>query len=126
MTGLNYRVIDPSYAKQGIEKIIWNGMWRDKSPDAAATLLDNNNSVSRKVVEYIALINIYFASTNVDTQQRKHIEGCIAGHLGNKHPELTRFYPIDNHVGTKGQATGEKVLLLLDEEIAGIDKELMI
>lgn len=49
MTGLNYRIIDADFARKGIEKIVWNGMWRDRSPDAVVNLLDNYNEVSRKV-----------------------------------------------------------------------------
>jgi len=126
MTGLNYRIIDPDFARQGIEKIVWNGMWRDKSLSAVATLLDNYNEVTKKVVDYIGLINVYFAPTNFETDLRRHIEGCLGWNLRNKYLDLKIFYPDDNHVGTKAQRLEQKLLINLPENISGIDREQII
>ena len=52
ITGLNYRIIDPVEAKHGREKVIWNGMWRDKTPDAAARLLENYDKVKKLKESY--------------------------------------------------------------------------
>ena len=126
MTGLNYRIIDPDLARQGIERIIWNGMWRDKSPNAVATLLENYDEVSKKVTEYIGLINVYFAPTTFETHFRRHIEGCLGWNFRNNYPDLKTFYPDDNHVGTKAQRLGQKLIVNLPEDIAGIDREQII
>ena len=126
ITGLNYRIIDRDSARKGIEKILWNGMLRDRTKDAVANLLDNYDVVSKKVKEYIELINVYFASTKLETQLRKHIEGCIGWNLRTKHPDSKVFYPDDNHVGKKEKPLGLKLFVNLPEDIAGIDKELMI
>jgi len=103
ITGLNYRIIDAGFARQGIEKIIWNGLWRDKSKNAVANLLDNYNEVSKKVVEYIEIINVYFAPTHLDTEIRKHIEGCLGYDFRKKYPERQIFYPADNHLAAKSK-----------------------
>jgi hypothetical protein len=126
ITGLNYRIINPDFARQGIEKIVWNGMWRDKSPDAVATLLGKYDEVNKRVVEYVSLINIYFAPTACQTKLRRHIEGCIARGLRKKYPDLRRFYPDDNHVGTYPEPLGQKLMLSLPEPIAGLDREQFI
>lgn len=126
IAGLNYRIIDPELARQGVEKIIWNGMWRDKSANAVATLLENYNEVSKKVADYIALINIYFAPTNLEKHLRRHIEGCLGWNFRKKYPELKRFYPNDNHIGTKSQRLGKKLIISLPEDVAGIDREQII
>jgi hypothetical protein len=126
LTGLNYRIIDADFARQGIEKIIWNGLWRDKSLSAVATLLDNYNEVTKKVVDYIGLIDIYFAPTKLETHLRRHIEGCLGWNFRNKYPDLKVFYPNDNHVGTKAQRLGQKLIVNLPESIEGIDNEQII
>jgi hypothetical protein len=123
ITGLNYRIIVPFYARQDIEKIIWNGMWRDRSYRAAASLLENYGEVSKSVVEYIGILNVYFAPTTIEPHLRKHIEGCLGFNFRNKYPDLKIFYPDDNRVGTKEQWLGDKLSIVFDEEIAGIDKE---
>lgn len=124
--GLNYRIIDPTAARQGREEIIWNGMWRDKTNDAAGKLLDNYDVVSKKVKEYIGLINVYFAPTAFTMDLRRHIEGCIGWNLRNKYPQAKTFYPDDNHVGTKSEKMGETIKIILDEPIEGIEGELLI
>ena len=126
ITGLNYGIWDSEAAKQGISKMIWKGMWRDKSPDAVAFLLDNYADLSKKVKEYIGVINVYFAPTILDKHLRRHIEGCIGWNFRNKYPDLKTFYPDDNHIGTKANRLGQKIILILPEDIAGIDKEQII
>lgn len=126
IAGLNYRIIDAELAKQGIEKIIWNGMWRDKTKDAVNNLLENYNSVTKKVVDYISIINIYFSPTTVDNSMRKHIEGCLGMNLRSNYPELNVFYPNDNRVVVRKKRLGEKIKIETDDKISGIDKELEI
>ncbi|MEO6038670.1 MAG: hypothetical protein ABIQ93_09675 [Saprospiraceae bacterium] len=126
ITGLNYRIIDADLAKQGIEKIIWNGMWRDRTPNAVATLLDNYTEVSKKVVDYIGLINVYFAATTLEKHLRKHIEGCLGWNFRNNYPDHKTMYPDDNYVGIKAQRLGKNLLVNLPEEIVGIDREQII
>jgi len=126
MAGLNYRIIDADFARQGIEKIIWNGLWRDKSTNAVATLLENYNEVANKVIDYIRLINIYFAPTTFEKHIRRHVEGCLGWNLRNKYSNLKTFYPDDNHVGTKADRLGKKLIVNLPEPILGIDRELLI
>ncbi len=126
ITGLNYRIIDPDAARNGIEKIIWNGLWRDRSPNAIATLLDNYDQSTKKVKEYIGLINIYFSPTTLEKHLRRHIEGCIGWNFRNNYPNLKTFYPDDNRVGPRLEPLGQKLIVNLPEAIAGIDKEQII
>ena len=124
--GLNYSVTDAKLAKQGIHKIVWNGMWRDKSKEAASKTLANYNTVSNHVVKYVECIDVYFAPTKFPRDIRRHLEGCIGWNLRNKYPELTRFYAEDNHVGTKKERLDEMIKISSDEPIAGLDYEIEI
>ena len=124
--GLNYRIIDADYAKRGVEKIIWNGAWRDKSADAISNLTKNYASIAQQVPSYLDIIDIYFAPTQLETQVRRHIEGCLGWNLRNNHPECKTFYPDDNHVGTKSKKLNELLHIELPEPIMGIDPEMII
>lgn len=126
ITGLNYRIIDADFARQGLEKIVWNGMWRDRTPNAVADLLESYNDVSKKVTDYISLINVYFAPTTVELRLRRHIEDSIGWNFQRKYPELKKFYPGDHPLRTKMHWLGQRLLLNLPEPIAGIDQEQMI
>jgi len=127
MTGLNYRIYNPDSASQGIVEIIWNGMWKDRTNDAVGNLIENYNLITNKVINYIKIINVYFAPTSFDREMRKHIEGCIGWNLRNKYKEAKLFYPDDNHIGTKSIGKiGETINIILDEKIFGIDEQLFI
>ena len=78
--------------------------------------------MSKRVIEFVSLINVYFAPMTCDMQLRKHLEGCLGWNLRNNHPALIMFYPADNHVGT-GERTGQKLIVNLPEAIEGIDNE---
>jgi hypothetical protein len=98
--GLNYRIIDKDAASKGELKIVWDGLWRDKSKEGVGKLLDEYPQISQHILDYISIIELYFAPTNLDKYLRKHIEGCIGWNLRNKYPQFKTFYPDDNRIGT--------------------------
>jgi len=124
--GLDYSVIDPQKAKQGIHQVIWKGMWRDKSEDAVGDTLEYYENVCEHLIKYIEIIDIYFAKTNFPTNIRKHVEGCIGKDLRKKYPELTKFYPADNHLGTMKKMLGKIIKITADQPIAGLDAQIEI
>lgn len=126
MTGLNYRILDPEKARQGIETTIWKGLWRDRTNAGVANLLDNYDTISQKVVEYIGLINVYFAPTTLPTDIRRHIEACIASNLRTNYPNLKTFYPDDNRTVMKKDRLGKTISITADEIISGLDTQLNI
>lgn len=121
LLGMNYMVIDPKSAKVGELDIIWNGIWRDKTQNAANNALENYNYVSKYLLEYIDIINIYFAPLKVEKKLRKHIEGEIAHNLKSKFPELCRFYPSDSRTYRSSEKYGIRLHLDFDEKIDGIE-----
>ncbi len=126
ITGLNYGIWDSDQAEKGISEIIWKGMWRDRSNNAIISLLDNYSKMNEKIKDYIGIINIYFAPTALEKDLRKHIEGCIGWNFRHKFPDLKPFYPDDNHIGTKANRIGSRLIVNLPEDIAGIEREQII
>lgn len=124
--GLNYMILDAKSARNGIEKILWAGMWRNKTEDAVGETLDNYDLVTSHVIEYIRTFDIYFAPTELESSKRKHIEGCIGWNLRNKYPQYKTFYPDDNRVVMKPVKIGNKVIINADEVILGLDSEMFI
>lgn len=124
--GLDYYVIDPVLARRGIHQIAWNGMWRDKSKNAAARTLRNYRDVSKIIIDYIKVIDIYFAQTDFPKDIRRHIEGCIGENFRNKDLEFTKFYPDDNRVGPRKLPINERLSITSDQAILGLDSEIVI
>jgi hypothetical protein len=130
IVGLNYLILNAEQARLGKFDTLWNGMWRDKSPTAVSSMLESYQKISREqVLDYISLVNVYFAPTKLESGIRKHIEGCIGWNLREKakqEMELKKFYPDDNHVGTMSQKLNRKLIVRLPEPIAGIDPEIEV
>lgn len=124
--GQDYRIIDVNAARRGEENIVWNGLWRDKSEGAIQKLLTQYANTSKKVVDYVKLINVYFAPTSLHNNLLCHIEGSLGWNLREKYPNLTLFYPTDNYVRKEKEKRNIRLLIELSEPIAGIDNELII
>ena len=119
--GLNYGIFDPEKAQNGICKLIWPGLWRDKSNEAANKLIKAYEGFRDTVLRYIAIIDIFFAEIHVETQLRKHIEGCIGWNLRNNHPNAKNLYPDDNHIGTKKEKNRGNLIIQTSNHIKGLD-----
>ncbi len=122
--GLNYGIFDPDKARNGISKLLWSGLWRQKDPSAIGSLVTCYSELNTKVIEYLSIINIFYAVTNVENHLRNHIEGCIGWNLRNKHPEYKVLYPDDNHIGTKAEKTIGTLLISSDDRIMGLDEKI--
>ncbi len=123
---MHYYIADAESAARGEVNILWQGMWRDKTIDAVGNTLVAYQAFSSKVIDYVSIIDIYFAPTTYDMYTRRHIEGSIGGNLRNNHPEHKRFYPDDNHIGTKKEKLGVTLTITSDEPILGLDSELEV
>jgi hypothetical protein len=119
--GMNYGIFDPEKAQDGICEIVWPGLWRKRSSKGPCQLLDSYQSNHNTVIEYITILNVFFAEIDIETHLRRHIEGCIGWNLRNNHPEDKILYPDDNHVGTKKEKDIGQLFVSSDEYIRGLD-----
>jgi hypothetical protein len=124
--GLNYGIFDPVKARQGIQRLVWPGLWRDKSADGPARLLGQYGQITAAVVEYISAMDVFVAETDVEVGLRRHIEGSIGWNLRNSHKDSKMLYPDDNHVGRNFTSASIRLEISSDEPIAGLDPEIEI
>jgi hypothetical protein len=119
--GLNYGLIDPVKAREGVCEWVWKGMWRDRTASGPMRTLRAYRDIHGLVLAYLDCIDIFFAPTDVDTKLRKHIEGCIGWNLRNNHPEWKMLYPDDNHVGTMAVKDHGELKITAPVLIRGLD-----
>jgi hypothetical protein len=98
----------------------------NKDKDAVAKLLEKYKSLNHAVKEYLELLNIFFAAASLDEDNHCHLEGCIGWNRRNNHPKTSRFYPADNHIGTRAEKYNETILITMDESIQGVNKEVKV
>ena len=126
MLGLNYGLFSPMAVQEQNPQPVYGGAWRDRSPDPLSNTLTNWLNYRDQIVPYIESIRVYFAPTNFEPGVRKHIEGCIARNLREKHAEYSLFYPRDNRTGTKKQKLGVRLAVTCDAPIHGLDSSIGI
>lgn len=119
--GLNYGIWEADKAQQGISELLWGGLWRDKTAHGPSMQLAAYQGIHEDVVRYLSVLNIFFAALNVDSQLRKHVEGCIGLNLRNRHPKDKTLYPDDNHVGRMREEKHGNLRISVSEPIRGLD-----
>jgi hypothetical protein len=119
--GLNYGIFDPVKAQNGVCEFVWPGLWRNKSPDGPFQQIEAYQSIHETVIQYVSILNIFFAEIETETQLRRQIEGCIGWNLRNNHPEDKVLYPDDNHIGIRQKKYHGTILISSSELIRGLD-----
>lgn len=119
--GLNYGIFNPDKARQGVSELLWKGLWRDKTATGPLMQLEAYRSIHQDVLQYLSILNVFFAELNADSNLRKHVEGCIGWNLRNNHREHKALYPDDNHVGTMKDKTNGNLYISVPETIKGLD-----
>lgn len=124
--GLNYGMFDPDSARQGVSKLVWRGLWRDRSADGPGRTLAEYVQMSSIVEQYLAALNVFVAPLDADRALRRHVEGSIAWDLRRNHPDDCALYPADNHVGVGRTPRSMRLLITSDLPIAGLADSLDI
>ena len=119
--GLNYGIFHPDKAQDGLCELVWEGLWRDRTPAGPIRTIEAYTNVQEHVLRYLSILNIFFAELHTEDRLRKHIEGCIAWNLRNNHPEHKTLYPDDNHVGRISEKDHGELHINSSEYIRGLD-----
>lgn len=123
--GLNYGIFDPEKAQEGVCTLLWPGMWRDKSSESNAKRIDAYNLLHEKVMEYLSVVNVFFAEYETDRETRRLIESAIGWNLRNKHPEATALYPYDNRIDALSTVKHGELIITADANIRGLDERIL-
>jgi hypothetical protein len=93
--GGNYRICDPDFEVQGVERILWNGLWRkgtrDKMPEFVSRIIELSPAI-KKSLEHS---EIYVAPFKSEKRIRQRIEGAIADHIKAQDPPASGLLPTD-------------------------------
>jgi len=126
---LDYAILDPVRATKGEDNRLWNGLWRADKEDKIneiQRLFSAYSRISEQVIEYLKIINIFFARLDADSRTRKHVEGSLAFYLRNKRPELCTLYPKDNSTGRSKEMNRFIITAAMGGALDEMSEELMI
>jgi hypothetical protein len=125
MLGANYGVFRADAIAAGDPAPIFGGMWRDKSADPLTCTVQAWLKLTREIHASVESIEVFFAPTDVSGELRKHIEGCLARQLRQRHPVEARFYPADNRTIPRAML-GQTIRVTSEWPIEGLDSELEV
>jgi hypothetical protein len=124
--GGNYRICDPDFEIQGVERILWNGLWRkgtrDKMPEFVSRLIELTPVIKKSLEQS----EIYVAPLTSERRIRQRIEGAIADHVKAQAPPASSLLPKDIRY-YKRRSDEEPVTVLLSggDVLLGMPKYLL-
>jgi hypothetical protein len=122
--GGNYRVIDPDQMSQGIQQIVWNGLWRRKTRDKLPDFLSNYESLAPLIKRYLFGQVIFVAPLECELRLQRRVEGALAQHLRSL-PEASSLLPNDIRfvlrIATESAVT---MSVSADADIEGLPQEI--
>jgi len=123
--GLNYGVFRADAVAVDDPMPIHGGMWRDKSADPLTATVQAWLGLQREILASVESVEVFFAPTSLTNAIRKHVEGCLARQLRQRHPQEARFYPGDNRTIPR-QMVGQTIRVTSEWPIEGLDAEIEV
>lgn len=93
--GGNYRICDPDLAMQGIEHILWNGLWRKGTRDKMPEFLERIVELAPAIKESLEIAEIWVAIFHGEKRIRQRIEGALAKHIKEQPQPSSSLLPKD-------------------------------
>ena len=124
--GGHYRICDPDFAVQGVERILWNGLWRkgtrDKMPEFVRRIIELSPAIKKSLKNS----EIYVAPFEGEKRIRQRIEGALADHIKAQPPPASNLLPKDIRY-YKRRSDEEPVTVLISggDALLGMPKDLL-
>jgi len=93
--GGNYRIYDPDFEIQGIDRILWNGLWRKGTRDKMSAFVSRLIELAPAIKKTLEHSEIYVAPLASERRIRQRIEGALADHIKAQPPPASSLLPTD-------------------------------
>lgn len=119
--GGNYRISDPDLLLQGVDHVLWNGLWRKGTRDKIDEYLHRVVDLVPAIRKTLTTIRVLVAPLDAAPPIRRRIEGALADHIKRQPPPAAALLPPDIRYGRR-QAAEEliDVQILCAVEVLGL------
>lgn len=93
--GGNYRISDVDARIQGIEIILWNGLWRKGTRDKISEFVEQYPKLAPVIKKHLEAQVIFTIKLNTDQRVRRRIEGALAKHIKLQSNPIKALIPLD-------------------------------
>ena len=122
--GGNYRITDADQMGNGVQDVIWDGLWRKTTRDKLPDFLSNYEAFAPLIKRYLFRHVIFVAPLECDLRLQRRIEGALAQHLRSL-PEACSLLPDDiRYVARRAKESLVAVSVSADAEIEGLPEEI--
>lgn len=126
--GGNYRVIDAVQMRSGVERIIWNGMWRRDFRNRLPEFLRRYEELAPLIKEYLFGQSIFVCPLPAEQPFRRQIERALALEI-RKDAKAATLFPADIRFTVPSEvfrpAAVSKVTISADRDVQGLPSELI-
>jgi hypothetical protein len=125
--GGNYRVCDAELLLKGEKRILWNGMWRKGTRGLVPVFVEKYVELAPKIKEYLTVLDVFVAPTQIGRRIRRRTEGSIAFSLREKPAPIGSFISEDvRYFGRKEDETPILVTISSSEKLLGLDYQILV
>jgi hypothetical protein len=122
--GGNYRILDADQTTVGIERVVWDGLWRKNSRHKLPEFLRNYETLTPLIKRYLLSQNIFVAPLNCEVRLQRRVEGAIAQHLRSD-ANFSSLLPGDiRFVARKTAEPPISVMVSADAHIEGLSEKI--
>jgi hypothetical protein len=122
--GGNYRICDSTAMRQGVQKVLWDGLWRKGSRDKLPEFLRRYAELAPLIKESLTIQVVFVAVLDCEKRLRQRIEGALADALRDD-PGLCALLPSDIRYWRRGDhETPVRVVIESECDFEGLPIEL--
>ncbi len=122
--GGNYRICDPTALRNGIQKIVWDGLWRKGTRDKLPEFLRRYAELTPFIKESLKIEVVFLAVLECDRRLKRRIEGALAG-AHRARPEKASLLPEDiRYFRRRADEMPVAIQVSAEKEIEGLPSEI--
>jgi len=92
--GGNYRITYPDQAARGVQRVVWDGLWRKGTRDRLPEFLRRYEELAPAIKRYLLTETVLVAPMEGDVRLLRRVEGALAMHLRSS-PEASSLMSTD-------------------------------
>jgi hypothetical protein len=92
--GGNYRISQPNRLREGVDEVLWNGLWRAGTRDQLPAFIERTD-LSEPSRQMLRAVRVFVAPFDGDRRLRRRLEAALAQHIWSQPAPASALLPRD-------------------------------
>lgn len=124
--GGNYRIIDADLMWQGVERVLWDGLWRLEARGRLPEFLRNYERLAPLIKRHLFGHSIFVSPFTGEDRLRRRIEGALARHLRSDQSASSLFPSDIRYFVRRATEPASSVAFSSDRLVEGLPERLLV